>query len=213
MSFILDALKKSETDRQQRGSAEFASVPSSGPRREGPPAWLWVVGVLLLVNLAVLVGLFLRPEASSVEPVVPQAGSAAMSTDDAAAPTRVREDFASQVATARENAPPREEPVETAPPTPATARPSPGVTIAREPVSAATPPSIYELQASGELSLPELHVDVHVYSETPKDRFVFINMVKHKEGSALAEGPIVEEITPDGVVLSQNGKTFLLPRE
>ena len=28
MSFILDALKKSETDRQQQSTAEFASVPS-----------------------------------------------------------------------------------------------------------------------------------------------------------------------------------------
>ena len=62
MSFILDALKKSETDRQQRGSAEFAGIPTSAGRREGPPAWLWVIGVLLLINLAVLIGLWLRPD-------------------------------------------------------------------------------------------------------------------------------------------------------
>ena len=38
-------------------------------------------------------------------------------------------------------------------------------------------------------------------------------MNKHNEGSRLAEGPLVEEITPDGVVLSQNGTSFLLPRD
>ena len=29
MSFILDALKKSETDRQQQGSAEFTRFPAA----------------------------------------------------------------------------------------------------------------------------------------------------------------------------------------
>ncbi len=63
------------------------------------------------------------------------------------------------------------------------------------------------------MALPELHVDIHVFSDVARDRFVFINMTKHKEGSRLAEGPLVEEITPDGVVLSHNGKSFLLPRD
>ena len=30
MSFILDALKKSETERQEKGSAEFVNVPTGG---------------------------------------------------------------------------------------------------------------------------------------------------------------------------------------
>ena len=69
------------------------------------------------------------------------------------------------------------------------------------------------MQANGLVSLPELHVDIHVYSEVAEDRFVFINMNKHKEGSRLADGPLVREITPGGVVLVQNGTTFLLPRD
>jgi general secretion pathway protein B len=89
----------------------------------------------------------------------------------------------------------------------------PAVTNARQPVSTATLPTIYQLQASGELLLPELHVDIHVFSEVAKDRFVFINMTKLKEGSQLAEGPLVEEITSDGVVLSHDGTRFLLPRD
>ena len=65
----------------------------------------------------------------------------------------------------------------------------------------------------GSITLPELHVDVHVYSESSEDRFVFINMNKHIEGSRLAEGPLVREITRNGVVLDQNGTTFRLPRD
>lgn len=204
MSFILDALKKSETDRQQKGAAEFANVPASSGRREGPPAWLWIVGVLLLVNLAVLIGIFLRPEVAAVEPA---------GIDAAAPPSQALNEFASQVATARENAPPREEPVATQEqPVQNTVAPA-SVEVAEQPIDTIGLPGIQQLQGGGSLALPELHVDIHVYSEVAADRFVFINMVKYKEGSQLAEGPRVEAITPDGVVLSHDGSKFLLPRD
>ena len=46
MSFILEALKKSETERQQQGSAEFSSVPTSS-EKPNPARWLWLLAVLL----------------------------------------------------------------------------------------------------------------------------------------------------------------------
>jgi len=206
MSFILDALKKSETDRQQQGSAEFAGVPTSNSR-EKPPRWLWVLGLLLAINVIVLLGLLLRPNAQPANsPATPSAR--VIETAPAA-----KDDFASQVAAARENVPPREEP------RPSAARPAPEVSrapatsVPEAVVNSNALPSIHELLANGTIVLPELHVDVHVYSEVEDDRFVFINMNKHMEGSRLAEGPLVREITRDGVVLEQNGITFLLPRE
>lgn len=214
MSFILDALRKSETERQHKGSAEFANVPTSEDRREGPPAWLWVLGALLLINLAVLVGILLRPDVDPretvavssppVEPVV-----------EARAEDEPRGDFASRVAAARENAPAVEEPPPAVAETPVaaavpTAAPATSPALSR-PSSAL--PTIHEVRAQGRVSLPDLHVDIHVFSEVASDRFVFINMNKHKEGSQLSEGPLVKEITPDGVVLSMNGTTFLLPRD
>ena len=74
-------------------------------------------------------------------------------------------------------------------------------------------PTADELQANGQLQMAELHLDIHVYSEKPDERFVFINMVKHREKSRLAEGPVVQEITPEGVILNYSGTLFLLPRE
>lgn len=212
MSFILDALKKSETDRQQRGTAEFANVPTSSRRREGPPAWIWLVGVLLLGNLAVLVGIMLRSDVRTVEPVARPAAEPAAAVATAPAEDRA-DDFASQVAAARENAPPREEPAEPPEASIGEAAPAPRVTIAATGVDTARLPTFQQVQADGTLSLPPLHVDIHVYSAVARDRFVFINMAKHNEGSRLAEGPVVDEITPDGVVLSHNGTTFLLPRD
>jgi general secretion pathway protein B len=61
--------------------------------------------------------------------------------------------------------------------------------------------------------LPEMHIDLHVYSSNPRDRFVFVNKRKYLEGETLQEGPRVEEITRDGVVLSQSGRRFVLPRQ
>ena len=67
MSFILDALKKSETERQQQGPSDFASVPSS---EEAPraPRWLWALALLLAVNLAVLLGVLLRDDSTQIVP-------------------------------------------------------------------------------------------------------------------------------------------------
>ena len=61
--------------------------------------------------------------------------------------------------------------------------------------------------------LPELHLDVHVYATKPSDRFVYINMRKYHEGNTLQEGPVLERIRRDGVVLEYQGLRFVLPRQ
>lgn len=212
MSFILDALKKSETDRQQKGSAEFAGVPTSN-RREKPPRWLWVLGLLLTVNVIVLLGLLLRPDAQPAVSTAARPAQTTLAAPAALAAPAENEDFASQVAAARENAPAREEPRPTAPESRPAVSQAPAAIVPQAAVNSNALPTIHELVANGTIVLPELHVDVHVYSEVREDRFVFINMSKHMEGSRLVEGPLVKEITRDGVVLDQNGITFLLPRD
>ncbi len=78
MSFILDALKKSETDRQRQASPALFEVKVAQPRRKFP---LWAAGlaVLLGVNMLVLVWVLLRrrrrrwprPRRPSTAPRVP----------------------------------------------------------------------------------------------------------------------------------------------
>jgi general secretion pathway protein B len=72
MSFILDALKKSETDRQRQVSPALFEVKVAAPRRKFP---MWAVGLaaLLGVNLLVLAWVLLRRP----EPQVTQAAPAA----------------------------------------------------------------------------------------------------------------------------------------
>ena len=213
MSFILDALRKSEAERQQQGKAQFAGVPASAPDRTAP-RWLWVVGVLLVINLLVLVGVLLRPDGAAREapavtrPAVTPIAAASNATPDAG--------FAEQVAAARKNAPQRQPEPTTVAATvddaPVSAAPVP-TTPRAAPTATASFPTIHQLRAEGKIELQDLHVDIHVYSESPQDRFVFINMTRLKEGAQMPEGPVVAEITADGVVLRHQGMTFLLPRD
>jgi general secretion pathway protein B len=56
------------------------------------------------------------------------------------------------------------------------------------------------------LDLPRL--DVHVYSENPQGRFILVNLKKYHEGDALPNGMVLEEILPDGLVMSYQGERF-----
>lgn len=200
MSFILDALKKSESERQSQGAAEFTSVPGSA-RLPRVSHWLWIVGLLLAINLVVVVSWLLRPE------VVPT-GSTGSQTDNISVPAATQSSFAEQVSAARQNTSPMQiAPVQTAR---ETALSLPPVRSSR---NSPLIPSIHEVRASGIVTLPDLHLDIHVYSDVPEDRFVFINMAKQREGTRLSEGPVVAEITPGGVVLNYQDTLFLLPRE
>jgi general secretion pathway protein B len=66
---------------------------------------------------------------------------------------------------------------------------------------------------TGANALPDMHLDVHVYATRPAERFVYINMRKYREGATLAEGPLLERIRRDGVVLDYHGLRFVLPRQ
>lgn len=215
MSFILDALRKSETERQRQGSAEFAGVPTSAVST-GAPRWLWIVAALLAVNLAVLIGLLMRPEAGPAETVAaPVSAAVVPDTASATSPAAAADDkerFIEQVAAARQTVPLQSEAPE---PTPQVAEPAETVSVpvANNSGDSAVLPTFVQVLTSGAVQLPDLHLDIHVYSDVPEDRFVFINMSKLRENSQLSEGPVVEQITPEGVILDHLGTRFLLTRD
>lgn len=216
MSFILDALKKSENERQSNAPPEFASVPT-GPDSPGAPRWLWGLGALLLINLIVVVALLTRdappqvattdvdaarpPQPATVTPQSRAAGAFAERLEEArsklpahSAGTSMPVDDASVA-----SAPARRE-----------SRPAAPASTAN---SLALLPSLDELRLNGELDLPAMHVDIHVWSDNRAERFVFINMDKYRERDTMSAGPVVAEITQDGVVLEYRGRRFMLPRD
>lgn len=210
MSIILDALKKSESDRQGKNRPESAHIPT-GSKESSPSRWLSIVGILLLVNVIVLLVIFLKPDPGVVEP-------AAVSTADesitAAAPS-----FRNLVANAKDrqgDAEPSDVVASDQPPTAAAvvqARPSVAAPADRPSTSTIAYKSFNEVRVNGSVQLPDLHLDLHVFNGKPADRFVFINMNKYGEHATMVEGPLVAEIVPEGVILEYAGARFLLPRE
>ena len=215
MSFILDALKKSETERQEQGSAEFANVPSSDDP-SGVPRWLWVLGVLLAINVVVLLGLLLRedtPDIVNPRPEVQTDTATSGSGSFAERLEEVRDQQAPSAAARQTDISAIEESVAATPAQAAPAQAAPTEAASASQFTLRALPTADELRLTGKMQIAELHLDIHVYSDTPADRFVFINMIRHQENSRLAEGPVVREITPEGVILDYLGTEFLLPRE
>ena len=77
MSFILDALKKSETDRQRQNGPALFEVRAAPPR-DKLPLWAVGLGVLLAVNLVIVAWVLLHRPASPEAGAQPAATSPAL---------------------------------------------------------------------------------------------------------------------------------------
>lgn len=218
MSFILDALRKSEIERQRQSGPSMAEFPVARDDRRLPIA-LVVIGFLLAVNIAVVVFFMLRDTGSpaavtaSAEPAAatgpppPAAASAPQPS-----PTVVSALESQPLAANEEPEPPAvyyEAPATQAPGAPdPTLLPESGAGVDYE---EALPGGDFGSVAAA-TGLPELTVDLHVFTTDPAKRAVFINGRRYTQGTRIAEGPMIEEIMPDGVLLSYRGRRFVLPR-
>ena len=229
MSFILDALKKSESDRQKQSAPALFEVKVAAPRRHFP---LWGIGlaVLLGVNIVILLWFVLRQPAASSTASGAQAPANAtpgMVTVPANA-TYIPANAAPNVTMSANNTdagvvapsiepPLAEEPVlsgqEPSVPPDYDARDyRPAITPEQAAATAAARrsgslPSRDEVLAQG-TQLPELRLDLHVYDADPAKRFVFINMHKLREGETLQNGVRLDSITQSGARLSYRGSQF-----
>jgi general secretion pathway protein B len=240
MSLILDALKKSEAERQRQRGPTLLEVRVTQPRRRYP-TWVIAVGALLAVNILLLLAFVLhRPAASQAER--PQAGAAATSPA-AASPAP-----ASTPATNSGSLPGSVAPVAAGAAPPAST-PTAADSGALDPLVAA-PRTFSQSDTAGDGQdsvrnpaddepavpqgsakldresashyanlpsfrdvggdLPDLRLDLHVYAARARDRYALINMHRIHEGDALPEGPRVLAITREGVALDYRGQEFML---
>ena len=229
MSFILEALRKSEQERQRQAGPGFAELRPA-MARQGFPIWAVGLGALLAINLVVLLVVMLRRDdapppapatASTSQPVSPAPASSAPLAV-APAPSRTEtpieldiEDVRTMTDESRAMRDDYRMPAESAEESFEQAEPElqpPPRASASDGESDARLPTINDVALQG-ASLPELHLDIHVYAAQPADRFVFLNNRKYREGDETSEGTKVERITRDGVVLNHHGVRFLLPRQ
>jgi len=235
MSFILDALRKSEHERQRQTGPALVETPVAVPKSKSN-VWATAAIALLVVNL-VAIGLLLLYK-SREAPVVSTAGDAAQPARVEAAPTTAapaKQAAVTQTLPQPVAPPPMLRPAEEAPAAPGTRNPLEGeissggppmeyeaAALAAEPPPG--PPAVVSTQRTtsnlptadefaARAGLPEMRLELHVYSTNPQQRFVFINGRKYQQGDSTQEGATVDEITPDGVVLNARGNRFLLPRD
>lgn len=88
--------------------------------------------------------------------------------------------------------------------------PRPQVVIADHPLTVSRPMPYAQLPITLRQTLGPLNLDIHVYSAQPSQRFVVINDQRYRQGDWLQAGLLLEQITPDGVILSDRGHRFTL---
>ena len=215
MSFILDALRKSEHERQRSAVPGLSQVPLATPPAH-LPRWVLVVIGVLAVSVVVLGGAWWQsarvPSVASTAAVPMIERSVELPPAAALTPSRLTPPAPSQVAPARPSVQDNatlagQTALAAAGTSPEAAEPSfaAPVAAANQPVL----PSSAALAAEG-IAVPMLRLELHAFSEQPRDRFVFINGRKYVEGERLAEGPQLVSIEPRGAVLIQSGRRFLL---
>lgn len=149
MSFILDALKKSESDRQRQSGPSLFEVKVAPPRRT-LPVWAMAIAVLLGINIIVISWMLLRraPEQRSAAANTPAAAPAAQTADRAAGMSGASES-APAAATAANNAPARAAPALVRAPAPPAAAVSGSGDAAPTAAAVGAPPASPADQSAG----------------------------------------------------------------
>jgi general secretion pathway protein B len=230
VSFILDALRKSEHERQRSSLPGLSQVPVATPQPQ-LPRWAIVVmgalaGVVLVLGAAwwqstrtpaepagesaqiVERSIELPRPTSAAVPQYPVSSRAAAPNAFAPAPAPSLAGAAGAAAAQVETTPAGTDPPAAAP----SSAPSSAPARLDVPTDGVTLPSAAALAAEG-IAVPPLRLELHAFSSRPHERFVFINGRKYVEGERLVEGPQVVSIAPTGAVLAHAGRQFLLVQD
>ncbi|HLV78349.1 MAG TPA: general secretion pathway protein GspB [Marinobacter sp.] len=210
MSYILDALRKSDAERRQGKAPDLGHQVQMiyRPRKKRVPVTVWILALALLVNAVVLVYLF-WPEAP-VAQAAPEVPEPVTEPAPAAVPKPVAvPEPVEAVVPAVPESPLAEPAFEEAGGQPVIIVPSPsrnesGVTRTQP---EGRVPHLVELPLSFQKSVPDLTFNSHIYSSDASASRVMINNQYLRVGDRFS-GITVERITEDGVILSRNGQRF-----
>jgi len=204
VSLILDALKKSEQQRQREKAPGLQSIhqPVAIATKKSMRPWWLLAAIVVVCNFAFWGYWFWRQQtvASSLtqleiaQPAIAQTASVA-----AVAPA----------ATQSADKPPQPQGVE---PQEQQAqseftRISPREALAPMQSQSASPDAAQRIEEINELpdavrnSLPAMTFSFHVYSESPEQRTIIINDRRVREGDEISAGLKLQGITQDGVIL------------
>lgn len=206
MSYILEALKKAEAERNGASHRAPPFLPPLAAASKHPPAWRrplpWAAFAALSITLASAAWYTVSRNDADTPPPAP-------------APVQAK---AEPVAEAP--LPARSEPVVAEPEKPV-AKPAPKKPVEKkrspppeETRAAKAPPpepavgTLQDLPAQVQRDIPPLAVGGYIYSGNKADRSVLINNRLLREGDEAAPGLVLEKMTPSGMVLNYKGYRY-----
>jgi general secretion pathway protein B len=233
MSYILEALKKSDQQRQRGATPtlQAAQVTVAAPKR---PVFIYygLLGAVLLVT-GIMIG-WLQPwqpeqPAFETEPIaakspvsISQQAAPAPLTATPEMPGKAAQEFPAPnltragqpVPVAGEMKPNNPALASSVTPVAAASIPEktlPDKIISGKPAGVAQEPEatpLNELPLQIQQEIPAMTVQLHAYSNIPSERLVSINSIRLREGESLMLGLRLEQITPDGMIFSYKGYRF-----
>lgn len=220
MSFILEALRKSEAARRRSEAPDLFSAMHDAPAaaRERRQAPVWIVGVVGVLSLGVATWLVLQREPSPTVPLPQATGVDAPVHASVAAPVVEIPQPAPPIAASPTPAPLVAAPSPPPPAPTAVATPSPPPPAATSlpeppplprpttprPASDGRPMALSELDAGSRKQLPALKMSMHMWNEDAGRRFVILDGQRLGEGDLIGDAQ-VESITRDSVILNWQG--------
>lgn len=238
MSYILEALKKSQAERQlgelpsiHAPQVQLHDGAASGAARRAP-VWLALGGVTLALAAALL--LWQPWQAGAAPPVPVPAAAPAVLVQAVPAPmpavvppavpppvpapapapvTQVAPVPPAATAAPVHHARPVAEPQQ---------EPKPPVQAAPPPVAAPVPavpapateesvPGMRDLPEPIQRQIPPIAIGGYIYSKNPADRLLLIDKVLRHEGEELAPGLVLEKLQPKAAIFSFKGYRYRVP--
>lgn len=227
MSYILEALRKSDRQRQRGAMPTLQMAPMILPAPKRPSRIYYAaLAAVLLLGAGIMIG-WLRPwqvelQVSEVEPVAAKlrisaeqqstpapllatpetAANAAQeySAMDSTAAAQQGVQHARRRAVAKPIATPEIAMPEIV--TPENSDRPAGLAQEQRPIP------MVELPFQIQREIPDMAVQLHAFSSIPGERLVSINSIRLREGESLTPGITLEKITPEGMIFSYKGYLF-----
>jgi general secretion pathway protein B len=198
MSYILDALKKSEQDRGHGSIPGVQTVHSSSLNyhQEKRPVWPWFLAALIVTNLVAVI-YFIQLK-DNKEPV---ANTQANVVNEPLTNLSIQAEPTITKPVAQNSITPPAQSETTTFETQAIQQ-----TESIEPVFETV--DLYDLPLSVRQHIPEMEFSAHVYSSNPLQRSLVINGRFMEEGSQINSEVTLSEITSDGAVFNFQGYRF-----
>lgn len=210
MSYILDALRKSDAQRRLGAPPALVTPQPATVAPARPRTLSYGLLAAALIAAGIVIGAW-RPWQADEPPVV--AANTAAVKPAAPVPSTPLAPPAPPIAPAPAAAVKPQAPAPISKPAPI--REQPRKAVVASPKKAAVPTSPAEkvvafsdLPISVQQEMPLLSITAHAYSPVVRDRLIGINDRVLREGEQVTPNLLLEQITPDGMIMSYKGYRF-----